>query len=266
MEPQQNPQPVASPASPPVEPPTPTAPPPDGSGGAPDNSRKPNIVYVGFILALFLPIAGLIISIIAWRKVSKQSLPGKGLTIAGTIIGGILSLISLALFGLALFLFATLGGFHGNGAEDASKPLTKQLEQIGGKKICSNGDSGYGIDNITPWYDVYYQMPDGPELTSKVKSIAVGQGYQLTMDQDLTNQLKGLPDKDGVTSEPYGGEQFNPKSDYLKGSNGGKDLSITINRQTDVALYCNSGQYGRKQATGNGAILSISLRLPDTQR
>lgn len=242
-------------------------PPSDGASPA-GNFARPPIALIGFILAFIIPLAGLIVSIIARREIIKKSLPGKKLATAGIVIGGIFTFISGAFIVLALLAIAALGGFHtGNDAENASKPIIAQIDNIGGKKICSNGDGGHGIDNTTPWYDAYYTVPDTPQLTVKVKDIASRAGYNLAVDQATINQLHGLPDSNGVITEPYGGEKYNPKSDYLMGNNGDKKLSITINRQTDVALYCGSGQYGRKQAAGNGiAIIDLSFTLPDTNR
>ncbi len=256
MNPDQNPQPVPPPIV------------PEGPAPQPINSAStPGIVYVGFALAFLLPLAGLIVSIIARKKTTKESLPGEGFALAGVIIGGIFTAISAAFLGFMIWLIAAFGGFHGNGAESASKPITVQIEQIGGKKICSNGDSGYGIDNTTPWYQVYYKVPDSSGLTDRIKNIASENGYTLNTDQAAINQLKGLPDKNGDTFQSYGNEKFNPMSNYLKGNNGDKKLSITINRQTSVALYCNSGQYGSEQATSSGqAIVDLDLTLPETNR
>jgi len=60
-----------------------------------NEQSRPRLVYVSLVLAILLSPVGLVVSIIAWRKISKQSLKGKGLAIASTIIGLVLSLISL---------------------------------------------------------------------------------------------------------------------------------------------------------------------------
>lgn len=226
-------------------------------------ARTPNIVIVGFVLAILLPPIGFVISILAWRKTARQTQKGKPLAILGTLLGFALSIPVLFFIWL---LFALGGGFHGHGndAESASKPLVSQIKQLGGNKICDNGDSGYGIDNTQPWYQVYYQIPDNTNLTKEIKDAAMQDGYQLQENTAFINQLKGLPDANVGISEPYGGEQFNPHSDYLTGKNDTKTLTITINRQASVALYCDVSGYGRKQQTGNStAILNIYLGLPD---
>lgn len=219
------------------------------------------LAIVGFILAIFVAPVGFITSIVAWRKIRKNSLRGKDLAIAGTIIGALLSLP----FILFTWLIIALGGWHWNGNQAANdfKPIAKQVLEIGSVKLCDNGDSGYGIDNTTPWYQVYYIVPNTSGLTDKIMSIATSEGYNLNSNKAFINQLNGLPDQNGLNIAPYGGEQFNPNSEYLIGQSGSKTLKITINRQTQVALYCGVKDYGKKQPTGNNAILDFYLILPD---
>ncbi len=212
---------------------------------------------IGFILAFVIPPLGAIISIIAWREIKQKSLRGKKLAVFGTIWGLAFTLPFL----FFVWLFIVLGGLKGNGAQSASKPFIAQIKQAGGKKLCDNGDSGYGIDNTTQWYDAYYQIPNSPGLTNEIKGFASQDGYNVTKDTATIYQLQGKTDL-------IPNEQFNSRSDYLIGHNGDKTLTITINRQISVPLYCsNVGTYGQKRATGNDtAILSIHFELPDTSR
>jgi hypothetical protein len=221
-------------------------------------SPKSWLGIAGLVLAILTPPIGLIVSIIAWRQIKKKSLRGKKLAIFGTIWGLIFSLPFLFL----LWLFIIFGGFKSNGAQGAAKPFLVKVEQLGGKKICDNGDSGYGIDNNQPWYEVYYQIPDSPGLTDEIKGIANQEGYHLVKDSTAISQLQSQSD----TALP-GDDQFSSQADYLTGHNGNKILTVAINRQTSVALNCKSGQYGRKQATGNdAAILDINFQLPATNQ
>lgn len=222
--------------------------------------RRSRLSIIGLVLAFLIPPLGMIVSMLAWHETKKKSLRGKKLAILGTVWGLVLSLPFL----FFLWLFIYFGGFKGNGAQRAAKPFIVKIEQAGGKKICDNGDNGYGIDNNRPWYNVYYQMPDSSGLTNKIKNFASQEGYHLGKDLEKnTEDINQLLNQD-ETDLP-GDEQLNTKSDYLTGRNGDKTLSITIYRQTSVALNCNSGQYGRKQATGsNTAILSIDFSLPET--
>jgi hypothetical protein len=226
--------------------------------------RKSKLAIAGLVLAFLLPPVGCILSVVALVRIRRWKLGGKGLAIAGTLIGALLMVPGVL---LALVFFA-LGGARANQAEVDFKPIDKQLIELGATKICTNGDNGWGIDNATPWYDIYYQAPDTAGLTDKVSAIATDNGYTLSTNQDFVNQLKGVPDANGDVSAPYGNEQFNPKSDYLKGSKGPNTLTLTINRQASVALYCNSDsiKYGEKRDTGSDAILTFSLTLPDNQR
>lgn len=223
--------------------------------------HTPRIIIVGLVLAVLLPPVGFIVSIIAWLKTAKQTSKGKPLAVLGTVLGFALSIPLLFFIWL---MYALSGGFHGNDAENASKSLVAQVEQLGGHKICDNGDSGFGIDNTQPWYQIYYQIPDSSNLTKAIKDAAMQDGYQLQENTTFINQLKGLPDVNGNIGEPYGGEQFNPHSDYLTGQSGSKSLTITINRRASVKLDCAQGTRGRKLSTGNDtSILNVALSLPN---
>jgi hypothetical protein len=250
MNPQEQPAPDTSQTQQPAQPEPPAVDKPAHS------SRLSNI---GLLLAILVPPLGAIVSIIAWWQISKKSLKGRKIAVFGTIWG---LAFSLPFLYFSWFIVDISGGFHGNGAQSAAKPFLAKVEQAGGKKICENGDSGYGIDNNRPWYDAYYQIPDSSSLTNKIKNFANQTGYSLGTDKQAISQLQ----QNSLYALP-GDEQFNPSTDYLTGNNGDKTLTVTINRRTSVTLNCSSGQYGRKQATGDtDAILDISFQLPDVKR
>lgn len=232
-----------------------------------DNNKQkqvPNIVPVGLVLALFIPPVGAAVSLIAWRRVVKQSLGGKGSAITGVVLGVILTPVAVIFYSLYFVLGGGFFGPHANDAEKTAKPFMAQIKQLGGKKICDNGDSGHGLDNRKPWYQIYYTVPDTKALTDQVNDIAGKQGYSLSPDTELMRQLQGLPDKDGSHTTPYLDQSFSQKSDYLIAHNGGNTLNIIINRQTSVALNCDTVEYGRKQPTGEDeAIIDASFQLPD---
>lgn len=78
-------------------------------------SKKPSgkpgemcaLAIVGFALSFFISIAGLICSVIAYRKCRDENLDGKGFAIAGIIIGS----LSLAIF--LIFLISMFTYFFG---------------------------------------------------------------------------------------------------------------------------------------------------------
>lgn len=223
-------------------------------------AKKSQLSLVGLIFAIIVPPIGLVVSIIALLKIRKNNLQGKGKAIFGIIWGAIFTLPFIFL----AWLFISLGGLKGNEAKKDAQPFVAQIQKAGGKELCENGDSGYGIDNTQPWYEVYYEIPSDSQLTAEVKADAVQFGYPLAENTGLINKLKGIPDKNGDINEPYGGATFNSKSDYLISSKNGKSLTVTINRETSVPLYCGVSGYGNKKSTGNNdAILDIDFTLPD---
>lgn len=69
---------------------------------APAKNDQTNVIaVVGFILSFFIAIAGLVCSIIGYKKASEMNGNGKGLALAGIII----SVVSLASSIIALFVF-----------------------------------------------------------------------------------------------------------------------------------------------------------------
>jgi hypothetical protein len=222
--------------------------------------EKSRLILAGIILAILLPPIGLVVSIFALRKIKRNHLPGKGQAIFGIVWGALFTLPFL----LLALLFVSFGGLRGNRAKNDAQPFVAQIQKAGGKELCNNGDSGYGIDNTQPWYEVYYEIPSNPQLTAQIKADATQFGYTLTSNTGLINQLKGIPDKNGDIVEPFGRATFNPKADYLISHKDGKIVSVTINRETSLPLYCGGRNYGNKKATGNSnAILDVYFRLTD---
>lgn len=73
------------------------------------NHKIPSLVIIAFILAFIIPIAGLILGIIALRKVNKiDEKPGRSLAIASIVIGAILTVPALLIFVGAIAYFGAL--------------------------------------------------------------------------------------------------------------------------------------------------------------
>jgi hypothetical protein len=179
----------------------------------------------------------------------------------GAILSAIIFLAIIASFLFFLFLHTIFGSgaARPNQAEVTLQPIVSQIEQLGGEKICDQGDSGYSLDNTIPNYDVYYKVPD-TQLLQNIEVVSERQGFILTPDtvriQDLQN-------------EHVHGEVFNAASSYLAAANNGKKLSITIERNGSLPLDCTNGipiqQYGKQETiSGNIDLVRLSMRLPAT--
>lgn len=226
------------------------------------SAKKSLSSIIGAILAVLIPPLGLFVSILVWRKSKKRDSNGKGLAIFGTIWGAVFTIPFLFL----AMLFVSFGGLKKNAAESDLQPIMARVEQLGGQKICKNGDNGYSIDNTEPWYHIYYQVPDNANLADEIMSAAAQQGYKLHENTDYINQLKGLPGNTGSVSARASLEGYNPKSNYLIAEESGQNMQVEIVRDDEVALRCDSGKYGRNQATtSNHAIVSLYLGLPSTR-
>ena len=90
------PPPPPTPPSPPLPPTAPVSPPPAPPPSAKD--EKNTIAIVGLVLAFFVPIVGLIMSIIGLSKSKKTKGVGKGIAIAGIIASLIVGFLQVLFF------------------------------------------------------------------------------------------------------------------------------------------------------------------------
>ncbi|MFH1400471.1 MAG: DUF4190 domain-containing protein [Nanoarchaeota archaeon] len=72
--------------------------------------RTNTLAIVGFILSFVFALAGLVVSIIAFNQVKKSGEGGRGLALAGIIIGAVFSVLGLL---YALFMVAMFAGIMG---------------------------------------------------------------------------------------------------------------------------------------------------------
>jgi uncharacterized membrane protein len=78
---------------------------------APAAQQRYNVLsIVGFVLAFFISIAGLVVSIIALVQIKRTGERGRGLALAGVIISAIAIIISVISF-IALFAVAANSGY-----------------------------------------------------------------------------------------------------------------------------------------------------------
>ena len=203
--------------------------------------RTPATAYLSIIFALLIPPVGLILGIVAWRKTKKQNLPGATTAQAGVLIGALFSIP----FIYVLILLNPLSELGGNQAQKLSTDFTTVIEKWGATQICKSGDSGKGWDNQIPWYNVYYQVPDSQSLVRDIVAESNRMGYRPS----------NRPGVDNITDYTKDIELVNQST--------GANLHVTINRNTTVALECDTGGYGRIQQTDKGkAILLISFSMP----
>jgi len=76
---------------------------------AASSDRYNTLAIVGFILAFFVSLGGLIVSIIALGQIKRTGERGRGLALAGAIIGG-LSLVIGIISGIAIIAIGAQTG------------------------------------------------------------------------------------------------------------------------------------------------------------
>lgn len=221
-----------------------------GEASSQTTPARSRLARVGAILAVVVPPVGLVVSLVAIRRIRRKRQLGRGSAIFGVVCGAVLTVPGL----LLLVVAVKSGIFGGNAAQHEAHAFVASVQRAGGRKVCDNGDGGFGPDNRQPWYQVYIDIADRPGLTDEIRVEAARAGYPLEQDAERIAGLK---------SEQFG-PKFNPKADYLVGRSNGNRLEVTIERDTAVPLYCRAGHYGRRRQTGpDDAIVSIDMELPD---
>lgn len=181
-------------------------------------------------------------------------------TITFKALAAIGVLISIyILFVIAAFFFNTRHVGDANKAQLTFKPIDQKIRSIGGKQICENGDNGKGIDNSSPWYTIYYYVPDGAGLTQSVKDVSAQNGYTLTNDvnqNDYQQQITQSP-----SSPTQGTSESQLSSDYLISQN--QQLRVEIVRQGNVQIGCSDAKLNAENISppSGQAILYWSLSL-----
>lgn len=153
-----------------------------------------------------------------------------------TLVGGAVAVYTIVAVVSALHPFAK------NAADAKIKPFEAALEKADGTRLCTNGDAGYGPDNLVPWSTVYYLVPLADGISGTLKQTAANEGYPLSP----------------IVSE----EDHSPKPDESLRS--GDRLGISIYRNTDVPLYCDDVERygGKRHVSGEDAIVEVDLQLP----
>jgi hypothetical protein len=152
-------------------------------------------------------------------------------------------------------------GFRGNAARRALRPISRRLRPLHPRRMAHNGDSGRGLFEHDPWYDVYWTVDLTADLDEVVTSAARDAGYHLHVDDERIRSLSQQGKLGHLRPE-----HFNPTSSYLTAKDVGRELVVTITRDGEVPVYGRGPvhAYGAKRSPspGHTAIVALSLSLP----
>jgi hypothetical protein len=152
----------------------------------------------------------------------------------------------------------------GNYAKETAKPIEDALTKAGATKMCSNGDSGKGIDNKEPWHEAYYVIPKSRDKTVElINDIANANGYKLSHASKDNRNFRGAPADEFIgnwyfdnstKTAPYSGlKSGNIQLSFGLNNDGAHKISGTSCGKSEVVI--NSDQ--------NNTMITTSVRLPD---
>src|SRR6266498_949095 len=97
----------------------------------------------------------------------------------GASLSGILRIFLFCNLTLLLYTLEQLGDFM-KAQEKTAKPIEQALVEAGAVKMCSNGDSGRGVDNKTPYYGSTFKLiKSKTEAIQTIEKAAKETGYNL---------------------------------------------------------------------------------------
>lgn len=153
-----------------------------------------------------------------------------------------------------------------NYAEEIANPLERGLTAAGGIKKCAVGSSGrteLSGSNRTPWYQVYFELPQNrEEAKAIVVRIAADNGYDLTQ---ATPQKRGsVP-----AADPYLDDWLyntsEKKSPYTDLETGDVTLFTQV-INTPNTYTCNNGDSVKIDAGEGVSTVRWDVRLPSFKR
>lgn len=154
----------------------------------PANNQTSTITIVGFILAFFLPLVGLILSVIALRRIKKTGEGGKALAIAGIVISSVSLIIStLILASLTLTTF--------NGTQRKARN-SERVTDI--NALQSQIEAYYSVHNM---YPTLANLNDPSWRSTNMSGL---DSEALKDPQGANPQLSSTPSKETYSYAPLG--------------------------------------------------------------
>jgi hypothetical protein len=154
-----------------------------------------------------------------------------------------------------------------NYAEEVAKPLETGLVETGGIKKCGTGDAGRGSDNRSPWYDVYYELPQGREKAiATINKIAEDNGYKLSHASLQNRGPVSVPD---IFVGNWFYDTVGKPSPYQDLGAGKINLSFTINNDGPIELSdlsCKTDTPVVVNSDADTSAVSIRVGLPEFKR
>lgn len=153
----------------------------------PQSSKTNGMAIWGFILAIFLPLIGLILSIVALSQIKKRNEGGKGLAIAGIVIAGILLFFQLIIFASLVNGAKNISTSTNNNSQPSSDTSTSKQATVA--KIGQPANDGKFEFTVTGFSCGQTSVGSNPYLTKQ----AQGQFCMLNLNiKNIGDQAQSL--------------------------------------------------------------------------
>ncbi len=248
------------------------------------NKSATIFIIIGYLF-LVLPLVGLAFSILGYNKTSNQHKRWKTAALVSIALNSFLIFLAfISLTGLFL-LSGGLKSLQGNSAHNLVKPLEVRLvDDLGGTKICDEGDSGYGIDNTQPWYEVYYLVNDNNiekiliEESSKIDVMLSESKEIRNYYEDSSNYEIGL-DPNRPYIEPLKASillnGYEESSKYYSSYKVSKEPSYTVSqpilearidyKSENTTCIVNGNEFSYINIPDGKAMVSLHSKMPNTK-
>jgi len=144
---------------------------------------------------------------------------------------------------LTCVLFINLSP-SGNIAKDQYHFMDQYVHEQNLIQFSTNGDSGTGIDNTTPWYDIYYKTKNTPDsLKTSFETLLKTNDYTI---QDI--YFNPEPCFDSLGYFEYGDNGCTPGVGYS--NNGGKPYWVIIASTSANRVYAEITNISYSDSTG----------------
>ncbi|MET0590060.1 MAG: hypothetical protein ABWZ77_02690 [Naasia sp.] len=170
------------------------------------------------------------------RRALRMAGPG---ALAGSVVIGVAVVLAVQ----------TSGVLQSNEAQRRAEPAISAYRDAGARVVCDNGDSGHGVVNRYPWYDVWLEVPVESATERRAEGALAAVGFTTAERSDVGG---------------FSGEAVPTGSFAMVAGDDVENAVVSTYGPGPVAFRCDGPGYGDSRTAGEGAVfVVVSVRLPD---